>query len=167
MPFKAFKKKLKNYIHIYNVCIYMYIFICVYVYLHIFIYVYLCSYIYIYIYIYICTYMCVCIYIYIYICIYMCIYTYVCRQYIARGKVGCTIYSFICMFICGSNRMVVLLLCYHFTALSTSKDDTSPSAICYLWRFFLVHYYMGRPSQASLDASVAFPIAFIMSHSLL
>ena len=36
--------------------------------------------------------------------------------------------------------MVALLLCYHFTALCTSKGDISASAIFYLWRFPLVHY---------------------------
>ena len=42
--------------------------------------------------------------------------------------------------------MVVLLLCYHFTALCTSKDGISAIATCYLWKYFLVHYYIGRPS---------------------
>ena len=42
---------------------------------------------------------------------------------------------FIYLFICWSNRMAALLLWYHSTALCT---DISASAICYLWRFFLV-----------------------------
>ena len=46
--------------------------------------------------------------------------------------------------------------------LFISKGDTSASAIYYLWRFFLVHYYRGRP----LAASVVFPIAFISLCSL-
>ena len=71
---------------------------------------------------------------------------------------------FIYLFICFSNRMVALLLCYHFTAPCTSKVDIS--AICYLWRFFLVHCYIGRPSQASLAAVLVFPIAFIPLCSL-
>ena len=69
-------------------------------------------------------------------------------------------YLFTCLFICWSNRMVALLICYHFTTLCTSKYEISASAICYLWRFFLVHYFIGRPSQASLSASVTFPLAF-------
>ena len=73
------------------------------------------------------------------------------------GEVGCTIYSFICWI----NRIVALLICYHFTALCTSKGDISASAICYLWGFFLVYYYIGRPSYASLAASVGFLKAFI------
>ena len=55
--------------------------------------------------------------------------------------------------------MAALLLGYHSTALCTSKGDISASAICYLWRFFIVHYSIGRLSWASLAASVAYPIA--------
>ena len=51
---------------------------------------------------------------------------------------------FIYLFICWSNIMTALLQCYHSTALCTSNGDISASAICYLWRFFLVHYYVGR-----------------------
>ena len=40
--------------------------------------------------------------------------------------------------------MVSLLHFYHFTALCSSESDLSVSAICYLWRFFSVHYYIGR-----------------------
>ena len=72
---------------------------------------------------------------------------------------------FIYLFICWSNRMLALLICYHFTALCTSKGGISVSAICYLWRFFLVHY-IGRPSQASLVILMAFRIAFISLYSL-
>ena len=71
-----------------------------------------------------------------------------------QGEVGCIIYLFIYLFVCWSNRMTSLLLCYHSTALCTFKGDISASAICYLWIFFLVDYYIGRPSQASLAASV-------------
>ena len=53
---------------------------------------------------------------------------------------------FIYLFICWSNGMVALLLCYHFIALCTSKGDISASAICFLWKFLLVHYYIGRNS---------------------
>ena len=60
------------------------------------------------------------------------------------GEVGCTIYSFICSS-AGAMGMVALLL-YHFTALWYSKGDIIVSAICYLWMFFLVHYYTERPS---------------------
>ena len=52
---------------------------------------------------------------------------------------------FIYLFTCWSNRMSVMLLCYHPTALRTSIGDISVTAICYFWRFFLVHYYIGRP----------------------
>ena len=50
-------------------------------------------------------------------------------------EVGCIVY----LFICWSNRMVALLLCYHFTALCTCKGDVSASTISYLWTF-LIHY---------------------------
>ena len=46
------------------------------------------------------------------------------------------LHSFIYWFICWSNRMTALLLCYHFTALCTSRGDISVSAICYIWMFF-------------------------------
>ena len=49
----------------------------------------------------------------------------------------------------------------YFTALCTSKGDIRASTLCSLWKFSLVHYYVGRPSQAFLTASVTFPIAFI------
>ena len=52
--------------------------------------------------------------------------------------------------------MVALLLCYHFTVQWTSEGDISASAICYLWRFFLVHHYISIPSEASLATLVAF-----------
>ena len=60
-------------------------------------------------------------------------------------EVGCIIYSLIC-FICWISRMVALFFCYHFTALFTFKGDISANAIYYLWRLFLSHYYIGRPS---------------------
>ena len=41
--------------------------------------------------------------------------------------------------------MVALLVCCYFTAIWTSKGDISASATCYLFRFFLVHYYIGIP----------------------
>ena len=65
-----------------------------------------------------------------------------------------------------SYRMVALLICYPFTALCISKDDISASAIYYLWRFSLVHYFLGWPSLTFLAASVAFPIALISLCSL-
>ena len=64
--------------------------------------------------------------------------------------------------------MATLLLCYHSTALWTSKGgpySTWASTICRLWSF-LVHYYIARPSQSFLAASVAFRIAFIFLCSL-
>ena len=42
---------------------------------------------------------------------------------------------FIYLFICWSNRMAALFLCYHSTTLCNFKGDISASAICYLWRF--------------------------------
>ena len=57
--------------------------------------------------------------------------------------------------------MVALLLCYHFTVLCASKCDISASAIYSIWRYFLINYYIGRRSEASLAASTVFPIAFI------
>ena len=42
--------------------------------------------------------------------------------------------------------MVALLLRYHFNSLCTSKGVISASAICYLWRFFLDYYYIGKSS---------------------
>ena len=71
------------YIYIY-MCVYIYvcIYICVYIYMYV--YIYICVYIYIYMYIYMCVYiymyvyiyMCVSIYIYIYICMYVYIYSH-------------------------------------------------------------------------------------------
>ena len=75
-------------------------------------------------------------------------------------------YLFIYLFICWSSRMVAMLLCYHFTALCSSKGYISASAICHLWRCLLVLYYIGRPSYASLATFVVFPIAFICLCSL-
>ena len=48
-------------------------------------------------------------------------------------------------FICWSSRVGVFLLCYHSIAPCTSKGDISASAICHLWRFVLIHWYIGRP----------------------
>ena len=53
-----------------------------------------------------------------------------------------------------------------FTALCISKGYVSASAICYLWRVFLLNYYIVRPSWPSLSASVAFLIAFVSLCSL-
>ena len=50
---------------------------------------------------------------------------------------GCTIY----LFICWNKRMAAPLLCYHSTAVCTSKCDISASAICYLWRLFISLLY--------------------------
>ena len=73
---------------------------------------------------------------------------------------------FIYLFICWSSRIAALFLCYSFTAICTSKGDISASAIYYFWRFFLIHYYVGRPSYASLAALAVFLIAFISLCSL-
>ena len=53
----------------------------------------------------------------------------------ARKGGGWVYHFFIYLFICWSNRMAALYLCYHSTTLCTFKDDISASAICYLWRF--------------------------------
>ena len=81
-----------------------------------------------------------------------------------KNKVGCTIYSFICLYAGAmewypSFSATILLLC-------TSRGDISASAICYFWGFFLVHYYIGRPLQTTLGASVAFTMEFISLCSL-
>ena len=47
------------------------------------------------------------------------------------GELGCTISLFICLS-CWSNRIAALFLCYHSTALCTSKGNISACAICYL-----------------------------------
>ena len=71
------------------ICIFTYIYICMYIYICIFTYIYICICIYIYVYIGIFTY----IYMYIYICIYICIYIYVyIYMYIY-------IYVYICIYI--------------------------------------------------------------------
>ena len=49
---------------------------------------------------------------------------------IFNGVVGCNVALFIKLFICLSSIMANLLLCYHSTALCTSKVDTSASNIC-------------------------------------
>jgi len=53
------------YVYIY-VCLYMYV--CMYVYIYVFMYV--CMYVYIYVFMYVCMYVCI----YIYVCMYVCIY---------------------------------------------------------------------------------------------
>ena len=68
---------------------------------------------------------------------------------------------FIYLFICWSNRMVAPIFCCHFTAICTSKADISASVIYYLWKFFLIHYYISRFSYASLAASAVFLISLI------
>ena len=54
---------------------------------------------------------------------------------ISEGR-GWMHHLFIYLFICGSNRIVVLLHCYHITALCTSQGDISASAIYQPWRVF-------------------------------
>ena len=73
---------------------------------------------------------------------------------------------FVYLFIYWSNRMAGLLLCCYFTTLCTSKGDISASAVYYLWRLFVYHYYIGRPSLALFGTSVAFSVAFIFLCSL-
>ena len=62
--------------------------------------------------------------------------------------------------------MVGLLLCCNFTILCSFKGDVSDGVICYLWSFFLAHYYIGGPSYVSLAASVVFSMGFISLCSL-
>ena len=59
-----------TYMYIY-ICIYIYMYIYIYICIYIYMYVYICIYVYVYIY----MYLCLCIY--IYICIYMCVYIYI------------------------------------------------------------------------------------------
>ena len=56
---------------------------------------------------------------------------------------------FIYLFICWSSRVGVFLLCYQSIVPCTSKGDSSACAICHLWRFILIDWYIGRPSYAS------------------
>ena len=53
-----------------------------------------------------------------------------------RGRLGVPFL----LFVCWSNRIAAVLLCYHSTALCTSKCNISASAICYLWRFINLLY---------------------------
>ena len=45
--------------------------------------------------------------------------------------------------------MIALMLCCHSIAPSTCKDDVSASAICHVYRFSLVNWCIGRPTQVS------------------
>ena len=53
--------------------------------------------------------------------------------------------------------MAALMLCYHSIAPCTFKGDISASAICHLYRFFLVLIY--SQNRLSLAALVAYPMA--------
>ena len=60
-----------QYIYIYNICIYVYMYICIYVYM------YICIYVYMYICVYVYMYICIYVYMYMYMYIYdICIYVY-------------------------------------------------------------------------------------------
>ena len=52
---------------------------------------------------------------------------------------------------------MMAMFCYHFIALCTSKDDSSASAFCYIWRFIILWVGLLR----LLSVSVVFPVAFI------
>ena len=60
-------------------------------------------------------------------------------NYELNGR-GWVYHFLIYLFICWTNRMANLFLCYHSTALCTSKSNISASAICYLWRFINLLY---------------------------
>ena len=67
---------------------------------------------------------------------------------------------FINLFICWSNRMAaccfaVILLLY------APPKITSVLVLFVVFGGFLIYCYIGRPSQASLATSVAYPVAFI------
>ena len=61
-----------------------------------------------------------------------------------RGRLDASL--FIYLLICWNIRVRVFLICYHSIASCTSKCDISASAICHLWRFILIYWYIGRPS---------------------
>ena len=54
------------------------------------------------------------------------------------------LYSFICL---SAGAVECESSCFAITtALCTSKGDISVSAICHLWRFILIDWYIGWPS---------------------
>ena len=65
-----------------------------------------------------------------------------------RGRLGVP-YIHLFVYICWSYRMITLMLCYHSIAPSICKDDSSASAICYLYRFNLVNWCKGMPTYVS------------------
>ena len=65
-----------------------------------------------------------------------------------RGRMGVP-YIHLFVYICWSYRMIALMLCYQSIAPSTCKEDISASAICHLWMFILIDWYIGRSSLAS------------------
>ena len=69
--------------------------------------------------------------------------------FISQGGLSWVYHFFIYLFICWSNRMAALFLCYHSIALCTSKDNISASTICCLLRFINLLLY----SQASIGFS--------------
>ena len=83
---------------------------------------------------------------------------------------GWVYYFFIYLFVCWCNRMTALFLCYHSTALRTSKRDVSASAICFLslevyillYRepFISSSYYFGR-----LSCSLHFFLLPLLHHA--
>ena len=53
-----------------------------------------------------------------------------------------------------------VLLCYHSIAPCTSKGDISTSAICHLWRFILIDWYVGL-NILNFGILVVFAIALL------
>ena len=85
-----------------------------------------------------------------------------------RGRLDVSFLLFIQLLDSWSNRMAVLFLCYHSTALCTYKADICASAICYFGRFiyqFLLYrqdfigfccYFGGLPCSLLLFLSTPF-----------
>ena len=114
----------------YDICMYIYIYVytCVYMHTHMYIYIYTCMYTYMYRYIHVC----ICIYIYIWICIY--------------------IYIYLCIHIC----MIVCTVCIQYTRTSylhtcrTSSDFFHGKIIrAPRWKFYNPTHEKPPPTVAS------------------
>ena len=82
-------------------------------------------------------------------------------QRIVFGE-GWVYHFFIYLFMSAGAIEWQLMLCYNSTAPSTCRNDISASAICHLQRFSLVNWCIGRPTQVSSAALVAYSVFFIL-----
>ena len=57
-------------------------------------------------------------------------YSYI--LFVWMGEVGCSIYSFICLYLLELYIMIALMLCCNSMPPSSCKDDIGASAICHL-----------------------------------